>query len=83
MITFSIINTLVAVVCITQAVFLLPTSFWFKDFLTLSKCRDNKLDDHGLEYDPMEEGIGNRHLEHLLFVNLNPAYNRQYVFRQK
>ena len=43
--------------CIAQAVFVLPRAFWFKDFVTLSKCRDEKPESHGLEYDPKGEGI--------------------------
>jgi hypothetical protein len=42
--------------CIAQAVFILPRAFWFKDFLTLSKCRDGSLDSHGLKFDAKGEG---------------------------
>ncbi|CAB4011298.1 uncharacterized protein LOC110254456 [Paramuricea clavata] len=59
-ITFSIINILNALLCIAQAVFILPRAFWFKDFLTLSKCRDESLDSHGLDYDPMGQDSDKR-----------------------
>ena len=55
-ITFSIVNSLNALLCIAHAVFLLPRAFWFKDFLTLSKCRDDNPDGHGLAYDRTGKG---------------------------
>ena len=41
---------------------MLPVAFWFKDFLTLSKCREGNIDSHGLEYDKESKG---RHLTFL------------------
>ena len=59
-IAFGVVNSLNALLCIAQAVFILLRAFWFKDFLTLSKCRDETLDGHGLRFDPTGKDSGKR-----------------------
>ncbi|XP_046841321.1 uncharacterized protein LOC124435428 [Xenia sp. Carnegie-2017] len=51
-IIFALVNLFNILLCIAQAVFLLPKPFWFRDFLTLSKCREDSPNGRGLKYNP-------------------------------